>query len=388
MLTDQQRENIIHKLLSTWHYYEIRTSPHWSRSVRSACKRIGFVKPSKFAFYIKAPDSEIISRANKVYEDTLYHLRFNDFYTQDTIKDFMTRHVVLCEETRQAELNDDLDPVYFWTEDMSQKKEAYSKAIEEIKIKLYKNSDATDKQIEDIRADLRKSQKLYNELYSREHQFDYLTVEEIASKHYTRFLYDNTLYTTDKKQVKGLPPFFLDSVANIVRSESITGTQLREIAHTSPWLQIYKTAQPNPFADVPLSNDILQLMSLTRWYEWVRDMQSDQRPSDKVIDDDDMLDGWYILWERERPKRQDLLIESSKFNVENFVMCRTPEEADAVYLRNQKASKILMEQRAMQIFSSDKGVKNQDLGDNKFDIGIAANVAGFAAAKAKVAGKR
>ena len=117
-------------------------------------------------------------------------------------------------------------------------------------------------------------------------------------------------------------------------------------------------------------------------------MQSDQRPSDKVIDDDDMLDGWYILWERERPKRTDLLVETSKFNVENFVMCRSPEEADAVYQKNSKLAKSIMEHRAKQIFGSNKGVKNQDLGDNKFDLQIEANVAGFAAAKAKMSGRK
>ena len=388
MLTDQQKEDIIHKLFSTWRYYEVSTSGRWGKSIRKICEDIGFKKQETFSFYIKSPDSEIITMANKIYDDTINHFRFSDFYTLDNIVDsFLRRHIVLCEETRLAEENDDLDPVYFWTDVLEKKMKEHSDMIEARKIKLYKNSDAPGTQIEEIRTELRKYQKLYNELYIRKHQFDHLTREDIASKMYTRYLYDNTLYTANKEQVKGLPLFFLDAVVNIVKSDSITGTQLREVAHTSPWLQIYKTAQPNPFARSFLSNDILQLMSLTRWYEWVRE-PGENKPEDKVIDDDDMLDGWYILYEREKPKKKSLLIESSKFNAENFVMCKSQLEANEVWNKNDRTAKTILEYRGKQIFGSATGVQNQDLGDNRLDLQIEANQLGFTAAQKKASGKK
>jgi hypothetical protein len=188
------------------------------------------------------------------------------------------------------------------------------------------------------------------------------------------------------EQVKGLPPTLLDNIAGIVRNKAISGTAIREVAHTSPWIQYYKTAQPNPFANVPISNDILQLMSLTRWYEWVR--EHPEKPSDKVIDDDDMLDGWYTLWERNRPKQKDMQVESSKFNVESFIVARTPEEADDIYSRNNKMSRILMKQRADQVLGSDKSIKNEDLRDVRMDISIDANKTGFAVSAAKSSGLR
>jgi len=161
---------------------------------------------------------------------------------------------------------------------------------------------------------------------------------------------------------------------------------MREVAHTSPWLQIYKTAQPNPFAGLFLSSDILQLMSLTRWYEWVR--SHEQCPDDKVIDDNDMLDGWYILWERNRPKRTDVLVESSKWNVENFIIARSPEEADQIWDKNSKVAKTILQYRAQQILGSDKAVQHQDLGDNKLDINLEGMKLGFAAAQAKANGMK
>jgi len=385
MLTEQQKADIIHKLLSPWRYYEMKTSGYWNTSIRKLCTALGYKKPERFSFYIKSPDSELIMMANKIYDDTINHFRFSDFYTEENIvDDFLKKHVVLCEESRLAEEDDDADPVYFWTDDMEKQMKSHSEMIENIKIKLYNNSDATGQQIEEIRTELRRYQKLYNELYARKHQFDYLTAEDTASKLYTRYLYDNTFYTTDKQQVKGLPVPFLDAVANIVRSESISGTQMREVAHTSPWLQIYKTAQPNPFAGLFLSQDMLQLMSLTRWYEWVR--EHPDRPDDKVIDDNDMLDGWYILWERNRPKKTNTLVESSKFNVENFIMAKTPAEANEVYRRNDKVAQVLMRNRAKQISGSDNVIQNQDLVDNKLVVQMEGTKLGFLAAQAKANG--
>ena len=387
-LSEQKKLEIINALLSEYRYYKVETSDRWSRSLQGICSKYGRSKQRVFEFYIKNPNSQILYEANLIYNETIDYFRWDECLTSDTIIDWMKRHEVLCEETNKAQENDDLDPVYFWSDTEDQKMKVLSDTIETIKIKLFKNSDATAKTIDEIRADLRKSQKMYNELYTRKHQFDYLTSEHIASKLYSRYLYDHTLYDMKGNQITGLPPFLLDNIANIVRGESITGTQMRELAHTSPWLQYYKTGQHNIFNNLTLSEDILHLTSLTRWYEWVREVPQNERPSDKVIDDDDMLDGWYILWERNRPKHTDLQIENSKFNVENFIMCSTPQQANEIYAKNKKTAQIIMQQRANQIFGSkdNKGINNESLGDVAFDIGIDANNRAVSAMKAK-AGK-
>ena len=381
-LSEAEKQEIIHRLLSEFQYYKIETNGRWPKSLHKACSTVGLVKPKVFEFYIRQPDSQIIYEANLLYNRVLHFYRFSDFYTAKTIDSFLRKHIVECQESRDAEQNEDLDPVYYWTDLDDQKVEAYSNAIETIKIKMYNNSDAPSKQVEEIRADLRKSQMLYNELLSRKHQFNYLTVESIASKMYARFLYGNTFYNAKKEQVRGLPNGLLDNIADIVRSGSISGTKMREISHTSPWLQYYKTSQSNIFNGMTLSNDILQLTSLTRWYEFVRELPTEQRPKEHVIDDNDMLDGWYILWEREQKnKSEKTLIESSKFNVETFVMAKTAEEADLVWQKNNKAAQGILKNRAKQVFSSSGGVKNQDLHDVRFDINVGANLAAINATR-------
>jgi len=385
-LSEQKKMELIHALLSEYRYYKVETSNRWSRSLRGICSQYGLVKQNTFEFYIKNPSSQVLQEANRIYNETIEHFRFNDYLTSETVVDWMKKQEVLCEETRLAEEDEDLDPVYFWSDNEDQKMKVLSEAIENIKVKLFKNSDASSKVVDEIRADLRKSQKMYNEMYVNKHQFDYLTTENVAFKLYSRYLYDHTFYAVNGQQITGLPPFLLDNIASVVRDNSITGTQLRELAHTSPWLQYHKTGQNNLFANITLSDDILHLTSLTRWYEWVRERPTEEKPSDKVIDDDDMLDGWYILWERNRPKKTDLLIESSKRNVETFIMANSPMEADEIYMRNNKMARVLMKNRANQVLGSNKPIQDHELGDVKFDLGIEANKLGIQAAQAKAAG--
>ena len=160
MLSDNAKSEIIHRLFSEYHYYRIETSGRWDKSVKNLCEKVGLVKQDQFEFYIKQPSSDILCEANRIYNETIRFFRFSDYYTEETIIDYMRKHIVLCEETRLAEEDDDLDPIYFWTSDMESQIEAYEKAIEEIKIKLYKNKDADSKRKDEIRADLRKSQRL------------------------------------------------------------------------------------------------------------------------------------------------------------------------------------------------------------------------------------
>ena len=382
-MTEQEKLMLINRLFSEYHLYTIETSDRWSSSTRKIANQLGLTKSSIFSFYIRTPDYQVMYEANLEYEKTLHHFRFAEHLNSETIINWMKKHEVECEETRKAREDLDLDPVYFWSDEYDKKMEEYSEKIDAHKVKLYNNSDAPKKQIDEIRSDLRKIQKLYNELYARKHSFDHWTAEDVAAKIYSRCLYDNTFYDINKKQIKGLPHAFLDNIATIVKNEAILGTQIRELAHTSPWLGYYKTAQPNPFHHLPLSSDMLQLMALTRYYEWIREMPLATkegeigRPSDKVIDDDDMLDGWYILYEKQKPKEDRLLVESSKFNTEQFFIAKSQEEANEIWKRNNKMAQGILKNRAEQIAAKGdgRGVKNQDLKDVRFDINVGFNKA-------------
>ena len=130
-------------------------------------------------------------------------------------------------------------------------------------------------------------------------------------------------------------------------------------------------------------------MSLTRWYESIREHYHDEL-TDDILNDDDVLDGWWILKERERPKKQDRLVESSQFNVENFVMAKTPEEAQEIWKKNDKIAQGILKFRAGQIFGDEKnlGIQNEKLGDNALDVQMSANIMANKVAQMKARGIR
>ena len=103
--------------------------------------------------------------------------------------------------------------------------------------------------------------------------------------------------------------------------------------------------------------------------------ESPDSPSEDVLEDDDMLDGWLLIQRREREKdKKEKSVESVIGNQkisgadEVFVAAKSLEDIDRINLLNDMRASIIREQRLGQIKDSDGGVKHQDLADVKQDI--------------------
>ena len=103
--------------------------------------------------------------------------------------------------------------------------------------------------------------------------------------------------------------------------------------------------------------------------------ESPDSPSEDVLEDDDMLDGWLLIQRREREKdKKEKSVESVIGNQkisgadEVFVAAKSQEDIDRINQLNDMQAAIVREQRLSQIKSSDGGVKHQDLDDVKQDI--------------------
>ena len=388
MLSTNEKQAVIHRLLSDYRYYKVHTLGHWAGLTDGARKYIlstGLVTQYAFEFYIRRPSSQIIYEANLVYDNAMKYTRFNDTWNDMTITEMLKKHEVHCPETYAAWEDDDKDPVYYWSDEMEENMEKVGKSIEEIKVKLYKNADAIKSKVEEIRRDLRRTQAMYDDLFHRKHAFDSRTAEHIATQAYSRYLYDNTVYTKDKVQVKGLPFAILDSIAYTVARESVPLSHIREISHTSPWLSYYNTAKNRVFTVEQFTSEALSLISFSRWYEWIRGL-GDETPSDEVINDDDMIDGWYILKEREKPVKRDKLVEASDRNVESFVMAKSQSEAQEIYRKNNKAAAGIMFNRSKQMAQG--AIPDHKLHDVAFDLAVRANNMGINRVMSGTATKR
>ncbi len=162
----------------------------------------------------------------------------------------------------------------------------------------------------------------------------------------------------------------LDAIANIVDINRISSSSIRELSHTFPWSSYYQTIKANPFTPSQLTGDLLSLLQFSRWYEWVR--QHPDCPDSKIIDDDDMIDGWFLLKEREKPVKDSNLVEAGDRNVEKFYIAHTQEEADDIYRRNNRGAASIIYNRTKQLAEHGPTI-DSNLNDVKFDGMVRAN---------------
>ena len=100
--------------------------------------------------------------------------------------------------------------------------------------------------------------------------------------------------------------------------------------------------------------------------------QSPECPSEEIIKDDDMFDGWMIDQKRIREKEQkqkeaDTMNKFSEQAQEVFIFAPTREDANKVYDLNDPTSRIKIKQR--QAVIDQKGtVDAQELPDTKMEL--------------------
>ena len=94
-----------------------------------------------------------------------------------------------------------------------------------------------------------------------------------------------------------------------------------------------------------------------------------ESPPDKVIQDDDLLDGWLILQNRKREKERvekemDKKIGKNKGAQEVYIMAETTEEAQKVEMLNNAMTKGIKKQRQKMVDKHGE-IQEQHLPDAK-----------------------
>jgi hypothetical protein len=128
-----------------------------------------------------------------------------------------------------------------------------------------------------------------------------------------------------------------------------------------------------------LTRDQLTLMSFSSMYDNV--YEHPDCPDEKIIDDDDCLDGWFIVQRRkaEKDKTQrsvDQATSNPKIRnaKEQFIMVESDEDAKRVMDLNDPLSKAKIAQRAA-VVEAKGTAKDMDFIDVKNDVEIMKNQA-------------
>ena len=176
-------------------------------------------------------------------------------------------------------------------------------------------------------------------------------------------------------------------------SNQISSTEFRLVARSEPWRSMWNIGkkQGNAFGKpaCELTKDQISLSSYSSMYDNV--YESSEVPDEKVIEDDDCLDGWFIHQRREydkqkKKKQAEDMIKNPKIanSQEIFLMAKDQEEANKIFDVNHPAVRGIIKDRENTIQNAGRQIKFTELNDIKQDIAMES----MQAAKSKIKGMR
>jgi len=302
-------------------------------------------------YELRSPTVEMLYQANELYEEIYYKESFNDKRF-----DIEALSGIPHFDAKIKQMQDRQD---------------------DLKVEMYDNHINPDV-LKKLRLQLDAVKAGINKAYSERHKFEHLTPEGIANTAQSQFIIANSIY--DDKGHKVFGSHFDDIFYSLLESMSteifrieITEAQLREIARSDLWRSYWSVDKHNVFGKPPkdLSHDQRRLVGYSRMYDSI--YENPECPSDTVIEDDDLLDGWMIKMRREREKDKntkelDKVLSKHRNDTEIFLMAKTDKDAKAIDDLNTPMAKMQKKQREAIIKSRKDGVTDLDFPDVQIDL--------------------
>lgn len=278
-----------------------------------------------------------------------------------------------------------------WSPFDDQEAEKKEKQIEDLKVEAFKNF-YDSKKLRGIKMNIRRLEHQAARLRAKKTCLDHTTCEGVGNFSRSSWLISQSTFFAD-----GTPynwsPYNISNVMDEYNSLSVTVEQFRYIARNDPWRSMWNVGKKQASLfnrpSVELTKDQLSLSSYSTLYDNV--YESHKSPNEKVIDDDDCLDGWLIEQRRESEKDKkkqevDGMIKNKKIanSQEIFVVTDNQHSANEVYGLNDPIARNVVKSREQQIRAADgQLVKNTDLSDVRQDITIQAHQQGIDQIKGK-----
>ena len=169
--------------------------------------------------------------------------------------------------------------------------------------------------------------------------------------------------------------FNITDVLTHYHESKLEESQIRELSRTEPFRTLWHSSgKKSPFkrTGFDITSDQKSLIMWSGLYDNIAD--SPDCPSDDVIKDNDLLDGWLIKQrkEREQQKRDK---EAEKYDMdadEVFIPAHTNEDISNIQDLNDPTTKAIARSRHQQI-SEQESVDHANLRDVKRDLMMQAN---------------
>lgn len=304
-----------------------------------------------------------------------------------TLEDEFRAKEAYCEAYMEAEVDgvktqdqmlEYLNSIGHWTAEDDAKEAGFLKDLERLRLEIYNNRFKT-KMREDIRTWIRKGEKQYLEHMSKKMLYQENTCEGVAlmeqvlcQLNHCAFYNNRPVYNYQHINVRRI---WLDYCEQMLSDDAI-----RQIARQEPWRSSWLLRDAAGITlfgnkrDRQLSADQKNLLIWSRTYDNIH--ESPECPPEDIINDNDMLDGWFIdqkhKREAERAKAEaEAKVGDSSAN-EVFVMVDNAEDAKRVDRMNDFGTNMIKKER-FQVMKQKGAAQQHDFPDEKLKIMQAAH---------------
>lgn len=310
------------------------------------------VSADGLVFFIHEPNSSLINESYYIYEEILEQA-------------YMSGN--LLEEERDTFLIEQ----DIWSPAFDRELEDINKKIDDMKVEAY-NSFFNKSQLRSIKKEITLLNSKYRKIYSKKHIYDNTTCHGVAEQSRWQWILNNSVYDANGTKLD----INCNKLADIYSDNMIDQLYIREIARGNNWRTVWGASKKGitlfDRAAVDLTRDQLTLCSYSIMYDNV--YEHPESPDDKIIADDDCLDGWFIA--NRRKHDQDKISNSINKTIDNpkirnaqeqFIVVDSHEMAEAVMNMNDPVSKNKIAQRMAMV--EEKGTaKDLDFVDVQQDI--------------------
>jgi len=266
------------------------------------------------------PSTDTKVAADNLYDRTYQDNLFSQFILKENI-DSVLIHTEVITDTHYKDLN------------------LTEKQLEKAKINLYKMF-FNKRQNENYRKQIHNLSKLINESYNRKHSLDFLTLEHYCENIKNEYIISQTLSDNNNYIFKEYPNIEynrFNSLAQLIARNVIPVDDYKRIARGDSWRKIYTAENNNIFScsASEYTEEQKALLSISRMYDRV--YSHPECPDEKIIEDDDALDGWMLHQQAEnkrKNKQEGVSKTLGKAQNADEVFVMAPDRTDTEHLES------------------------------------------------------
>jgi hypothetical protein len=286
-------------------------------------------------YIVQNPTYKTILLAERIYHQEVSKNRFSGWMTDRMNKAFLIKKGKI-------------------TPQIDENLKELNKRLEDLKLDLYRSAFRVEFQ-KQFRKSIQQIKDKIVQLTVLRHSFDHITVKGFAGVARGQFLVGLSTLNSFGEQLwecmDDVDFELLNKLISSINDQRLTESEAREIARTNPWRGYWDTHHESAFdsSSMELNDDQKTVILFSRMYDNAYKHQD--CPTDDIIKDDDMFDGWIVEQRRKSDKAkvegqvQDVLGGRHKKAQEIFIPAGSKADADKINMLNSPQSQIVKKQR-------------------------------------------